>query len=263
MLICRTPLHNGSIGLSLLIVASCLLVAACAKSGQHHTADSSTASAAPLTSPAANQRGRTPPNTGAQTSETSRPTSEPAATTQLAATLAEAKAAVNRIYRTSLAVNPNRNGGSILVGDFNNDGSQDIAVIVRPAKGTLETLNNPYAPWILEDLSKIDLPIERNGLRVLPPKPGPVKVEENDELLVIVHGYQQSGWRNPQAQQSYLLRHAVGDKLKTQSLKTMMGDVTRQSPHSHVGGDVIKEKVANKDGFVYWTGAKYAWYREK
>src|SRR4030095_6472151 len=100
-------------------------------------------------------------------------------------------------------------------------------------------------------------------VRVLPPKPGPVKIEENDELLVIVHGYQQSGWRNPQAQQTYLLRHAVGDSLEMQPLKNVLTGATKQNSHSRVGGDVIKEKVGDQEGFVYWTGAKYAWLRTK
>jgi hypothetical protein len=212
---------------------------------------------------AANRPGATSPATSAQSRETSQSTGERAAPTQPAATLAEAQSAVSRIYRTALTVNTKRSDGPILVGDFNNDGSQDIAVIVKPVRGTLSTLNSPYAPWILEDLSKIELPVERNGVRVLPPKPGPVKIEENDELLVIVHGYQQSGWRNRQAQQSYLLRHAIGDNLETRPFKDVMMDSTKQSSHTRVGGDVIKARVADHEGFVYWTGAKYAWYKKE
>ena len=100
-------------------------------------------------------------------------------------------------------------------------------------------------------------------MRVLPPKPGPVKIEENDELLVIVHGYQQSGWRNPQAQQTYLLRHAVGDGLQTQPIKNLLSEATREDFHRHIGGDVIQSKLAGEEGFVYWSGAKYVWYRKK
>ena len=266
MFTCLRRLNHRTIVLLFFIVTASLLLKGCAKSTQHNTAETSTASAAPsieTSSATANRPGTTPPATSARLNETSQPTSERAVTTQPAATLAEAQAAVSRIYRTALAVNTNRSGDPILVGDFNNDGSQDIAVIVKPAKGTLQRLNSSYAPWIVEDLSKIELPVERNGIRVLPPKPGPVKIEENDELLVIVHGYQQSGWRNPQAQQTYLLRHAVGDGLETQPLKGVMSDTAKQSIHSRVGGDVIKEKMADQEGFVYWTGAKYAWYRKK
>jgi hypothetical protein len=261
-----TRLNHRLIVLPLFTVVSCLLLNACAKSSQSNTAGTSTASAAPLIEPSpatATRPGATLPTASAQSNQTSQPAPERAATTPPAATLAEAQAAVSRIYRTALAVNTKRSGGPFLVGDFNNDGSQDIAVIVKPAKDSLQTLNNQYAPWIVEDLSKIDLPVERNGVRVLPPKPGPVKIEENDELLVIVHGYQQSGWRNPQAQQTYLLQHAVGDSLEMLPLKGVMSDATKQRSHSHVGGDVIKEKVANQEGFVYWTGAKYAWYGKK
>jgi len=180
-----------------------------------------------------------------------------------AATLAEAQAVLSRIYFTTLSVNTDRRDASFLVGDFNDDGSQDIAIITKPVKGTLPALNSAYAPWTVEDLSKIALPTERNGVRVLPPKPGPVKIEENDELLVIVHGYRQSGWRNPEARQTYLLRHAVGDGLQTQPMKNLLSEATREDFHRHMGGDVIQSKLAGEEGFVYWSGAKYVWYRKK
>lgn len=266
MLACLTRLDHRTIVLPVLIVVFSLLLNACSKSSQQNNAGTSTVSAASLIEPSpdpATRPGAPLPTASTQPNETSQPAPVRATATQPAATLAEAQAAVSRIYRTALSVNTNHSGSPFLVGDFNNDGSQDIAVIVKPAKGTLQTLNDPYSPWIVEDLSKIDLSVDRNGVRVLPPKPGPVKIEENDELLAIVHGYQQSGWRNPQAQQTYLLRHAVGDSLEMQPLKNVVTDATKQSSHSRVGGDVIKQKVAGQEGFVYWTGAKYAWFRKK
>jgi hypothetical protein len=158
-----------------------------------------------------------------------------------------------------VTVDTGRGGSPFFVGDFNNDGSQDIAVIAKPAKGMLSTLNSEYANWTVEDVLKVALPVERNGVQVLPPKPAPVKIGQDDSLLIIVHGYQQSGWRNPQAQQTYLLKNAVGENMKTQPIKYALAGASETNPHVRINGDVIKETVAKKDGFIYWTGAKYAW----
>ena len=239
----------------IVLSATSFLLSACTRSGQQNSGTS--ALAAPVGEPSS------PPNrTSPPVAPTPDQTLQSSAAASSTPTLAEAQATVSRVFRASLNVSPQRQDHSVLVGDFNNDGSQDIAIVVKPVRGQLQSLNNPYAPWMVEDLLKVVLPVDRNGVRLLPPNPGPVRIEENDELLAIVHGYQKSGWRNPQAQQSYLLRHAVGDGLIAQPLKSVLGDPAKPSSHSNIGGDVIREKLADGEGFVYWTGAKYAWRRK-
>jgi hypothetical protein len=233
---------------ALLMIAASLLLNGCTRSDAAKTSASATATepgAAP--SPSTTQT----KGAGEQTSQLPNPP-----------TMTEAQTTLSRIFRTALTVNARRQDSPIVVGDFNYDGSQDIAMVVKPARDKLETLNSPYAPWIVEDLSKVALPVDRNGVRVLPAKPGPTRIEENEELLLIVHGYEKSGWRNPQAQQTYLLRHAVGDGLSAEPLKKMLSDSAKQGSHIGIGGDVIREQMADGEGFIYWTGAKYAWYRK-
>jgi hypothetical protein len=234
---------------ALLVLAACLLLNGCTRSDAAKTS----------TSAATTGPGAAPSPTTTQTKGAAEPTSQ----LPDAPTMAEAQATISRIFRTSLTVNTHRQGGQIVVGDFNHDGSQDIAIVVKPTRENLQKLNSPYAPWIVEDLSKVTLPVDRNGVRVLPAKPGPTRIEENEELLLIVHGYEKRGWRNPQAQQTYLLRHAVGDGLSAEPLKNMLSDTAQQSSHIGIGGDVIREQMVDGAGFVYWTGAKYAWYRRK
>ncbi|HEY0406227.1 MAG TPA: hypothetical protein VGC89_10895, partial [Pyrinomonadaceae bacterium] len=61
----------------------------------------------------------------------------------------EVSAVVARVYKDAVTVDAGRQP-LFVVGDFNGDDSQDIAVVVRPAKGKLEELNSEVANWILE-----------------------------------------------------------------------------------------------------------------
>jgi hypothetical protein len=174
----------------------------------------------------------------------------------------EAQAAVARVYKKAVTVDTGVRGGKPSVaGDFNNDGVEDIAVVVRPARGMLAEINSEYANWIVEDVTKVQLPVEHNGIQVLPPNPGPVKIEQNDQLLVIIHGYQKEGWRNSQARQTYLLKNAVGENMRAMPIKLALAGASAKNPHVTINGDVIKETMAKQDGFIYWTGSKYAWRR--
>lgn len=206
------------------------------------------------------------PSTGATTnsqapSETSQPVTASSASTEprRQPTLAEAQAAVARIYKKSVTVDAEGHANPFLVGDFNGDSVEDIAVVVRPARGALAELNGELANWILEDAAKVQMPVVQNGRQVLPPKPEPVRVAENDRLLAIIHGYKQEAWRNEQAQQSYLLRNAVGEKMHAQPIRQALAGASTSNPHVSVSGDVIKVTRDGQAGYIYWTGAKYAW----
>lgn len=250
-----------------LFALACFSINACTKPGRTDTVESSTPSApsSDQTSPATADQ----PSPAIQPANTEQPCCNSSSDADAEGnrltppTLSEAQAAVARIYQNTVVVDTTHVGSSFVVGDFNDDGSQDIAVIVKPARGMLQKINSEYANWTIEDVAGVALPVERNGVRVLPPRPEPVKVEPDDLLLVVVHGHQQNGWRNPQAQQTYLLKHGAGDNLRTEPLKDLIGDAANKSPHSQASGDVIKEKVSGQEGFIYWTGAKYAWLKEK
>jgi hypothetical protein len=173
----------------------------------------------------------------------------------------EVSRAVARVYKDAVAIDVSSPPGYI-VGDFNGDGSQDLAVVVRPAKGKLEEINSEVANWIMEDPRKVALPDPHKSVQPLPPRPAPVKAEADDLLLTIIHGYKQEGWRNPAAQQAYMLYDAVGSSMTPVPLKELQR-ATKSKSELSKSGDVIKQTLEGEPGFLYWTGAKYAWHKRQ
>jgi hypothetical protein len=167
---------------------------------------------------------------------------------------------VARVYKDTVAIDMSHQPSAI-VGDFNGDGSQDIAVVVRPAKDKLEELNSEVANWVVEDPRQVVLPDPHKTVQKLLPTNGPVRVQPGDLLLTIIHGYKETGWRNPEAQQSYLLSNAVGASMAAASLKALQSATGNNRPSN--SGDVITETLAGEHGFLYWTGAKYAWRKKQ
>jgi hypothetical protein len=173
----------------------------------------------------------------------------------------EVREVVARVYKDTVTIDLSNPPGYV-VGDFNGDGSQDIAVVVRPAKGKLEEINSDVANWIMEDPRKVILPDPHKSVQPLPPRPAPVKADADDILLTIIHGYKQAGWRNREAQQAYMLYDAVGSSMTAQPLKALQGAIKSKNDLSK-SGDVIKETLEGEQGFLYWTGAKYAWHKRQ
>lgn len=173
----------------------------------------------------------------------------------------EVREVVARVYKDAVTIDMSNPPGYV-VGDFNGDGSQDIAVVVRPAKGKLEEINSEVANWIMEDPRKVVLPDPHKSVQPLPPRPVPVKADEDDILLTIIHGYKQEGWRNPEAQQAYMLYDAAGNSMAVTPAKAMQGAAGNKTALAK-SGDVIKETLAGEQGFLYWTGAKYAWHKRQ
>lgn len=173
---------------------------------------------------------------------------------------ADLQAVIMRTYKDAVIPHPSRQD-SFVVGDFNGDKSQDIAIVVEPGKGKLSELNSEYANWILEDAVSVGVRVEQMSGHRLPDKSAPVLVRERDLLLAVIHGYQGAGWRDPKATQTYLLKNAVGDEMKTEPTRPS-GSTAPQNPRPSLRGDVIREMRADTPGFVYWTGANYAWHSE-
>jgi hypothetical protein len=169
----------------------------------------------------------------------------------------EVRQAIQRVYQRSVTVYAKRNG-HFIAGDFNGDRSQDIAVIVKPGEGKLADLNNDLANWTIQDAQNVAIHVAKTLSRPTPP--APMKVKTNDLLLAVIHGYGSTGWRDPQARQTYLLRNAVGIDLEVQPPSSVLNSATDKRKLPRLRGDVVMEKMAGQTGMLYWTGAKYAWY---
>jgi hypothetical protein len=146
-----------------------------------------------------------------------------------------------------------------LIGDFNGDGAEDLAVVVRPAKGALPKINSEYANWIVEDPQMAASPDA--SLRQSPGAPEPVRVQQDDLLLLILHGYRRAGWHDPLARQTFLLKRAVGENMRVQSPGEAARAAGGKVARSGVAGEVIREKLKGQEGFLYWAGAKYVWHQ--
>jgi hypothetical protein len=173
----------------------------------------------------------------------------------------EVREVAARVYKDAVTIDTSHQPVYI-VGDFNGDGFEDIAVVVKPAKGRLEEINSEVANWIVEDPRQVVLPDPGKTVQKLPQVPGPVKVQPDDLLLTIIHGYKKEGWRNPEARQAYLLDNAVGTSMTAAPLKDLLSAGGNKNGFMKVG-DVIKQTLAGEQGFLYWTGAKYAWHKKQ
>lgn len=169
---------------------------------------------------------------------------------------AEVQDAIARIYQNAVAVETSR---EFIVGDFNGDDSQDIAVTVKPAKDKLPEITSELANWIVEDPRQPD----SNPGGQTQARPKPLKIKPDDLLIAIIHGYKTEGWRNAEARQSYLLVNAAAQAMTVQSTQALQDSIGGNIKLNRQSGDVIKETLGGTPGFIYWTGAKYAWHQLK
>ncbi len=143
-----------------------------------------------------------------------------------------------------------------LVGDFNGDGSEDVAVPVSAIPDRLGELNDALANWRVQDaLAEPAAPGPP-----APSSPADGTVGPQEVLLAVVHGYGRTGWRDDRARQCYLVRHATGAPLEARPRTDLLRYVRRLPDEPRLGGDVIVASVGRRAGFVYWTGARYTWH---
>src|SRR5262245_38485804 len=161
-----------------------------------------------------------------------------------AAKLSEVQEAVKRVFKDAAIIDPNYNP-NFLAGDFNGDSSQDIAVILKPVK--LDLMNQELPPWLVREprANKVD----RTRLRI----------EKDDVLLAVIHGYGANDWRDPDATQTFVLKNVVGNDLKVQTGKEFVeANSGRKLPRPQ--GDLIGETVQGTQGYLYYASATYSWY---
>jgi hypothetical protein len=192
------------------------------------------------------------PQTAAAQSDSAFPPPEPA----------EVKQSIERVFKGAVTIQTDWNP-YFFDGDFNGDFSKDLAVVVKPTPGKLLVINDELAAWILvnpfqfakpipKELSYADVHAEKMRRRR-------VTVSEGDILLAVIHGFQSKGWRDPQATQTYVLKDAVGARIRVQARKQIVW-AGNEERLPRVWGDVIAESISEQHGFLYYNGAKYAWY---
>lgn len=172
---------------------------------------------------------------------------------------AEVQEAIRRVYGQAVFVEPGRDR-YFIAGDLNGDRSPDLAVVVRPAATRLAELNHELANWIRGDLQQSARASRKSRAHQLASIAEPVTVGQNDVLFAIIHGYGPPGWRHAQATQSYLLKNAVGDNMKLQTFEEAIGMLKGARRQPRLQGDVVRQRLADGQGLLYYTSAKYAWY---
>jgi hypothetical protein len=167
--------------------------------------------------------------------------------------------ALNRAYGGVVTAQPGR-APAFVTGDFNWDGSEDLAAVVTPADGKLDAINSDVANWLLVDPTKVRIP------DFLPRRTGQAPstrtvVRKGDALLAIIQGEKSEGWRSRQASHFLLLADRGATNLKRWSRNDFYAAI-RHSPSrvTSVRGDVIGETRGGSRGFLLYEGGKYAWY---
>ena len=159
----------------------------------------------------------------------------------------EAQEAVRRIFKDAAVIDTNYNP-SFLSGDFNGDGSQDLAVVLKPAK--LDEMNQELPPWLVRQP------------RIRKASPAPARIEKDETLLAVIHGYGANHWRDPEATQTFVLKDVVGQDLKVHSRNEFVtANSGRKLPRPQ--GDLIGETVGGTAGYLYYAQATYSWYDPK
>jgi hypothetical protein len=164
--------------------------------------------------------------------------------------LQEVQDAVKRVFKDAAMIDTSRQA-NFIVGDFNGDQSQDLAVVLKPAADKLSDINEDAPPWILRD----PLSNRRPGML-------PLRITADEMLLAVIHGYGPGGWRDPQATQTFLLKNAVGAGVEMHSKAAVM-TANRGKKVPQLRGDLIAEVLKGTSGYLYYDDAGYSWYDPK
>lgn len=184
--------------------------------------------------------------------------------------LEDVQQAVNRIFKTAVLIDQDRSP-AFLVGDFNGDLSQDLAVILKPVEGELSELNQEFPNWIArEPLKELLLPKSKVLAHPVaarsssnPASGQTIRFEQSDVLLAIIHGNGSKGWLDPEATQTHLLRDVVGANLRTLPFKSAFKVYKGVRPFPTIYGDLIQQTLIGQSGFLHFSGGVYGWYDPK
>lgn len=170
-------------------------------------------------------------------------------------TTTQVEDAVHRIFGDVLVIDRSVQP-DFIVGDFNGDGSEDLAVIARAAAGKTDAINNELANWIIRDTDKVFVP-PANEHVVKVPDITPQRVEADEPVLAVIHGFGPNGWREPASRQAQILKHppaVIRGKAASSSEESI------RALRLTVQSDIIKGARGEKSGYLFWTGSMYAWH---
>jgi len=171
------------------------------------------------------------------------------------ATLQDVKAAVQRNLGDNFVIS-SRFNPTYMVGDFNGDEIEDLAVMVEPVDTKLSDINGELVNWIIQDADQYFI-APPNARTVKLPEMHRPQIEKDEIVLAIIHGYGARSWRDPQARQTYLVKHAAAAFLgKSKSFNEKYIRAIKLPVRS----DIIKASRDSKRGFIFWTGSNYAWH---
>ena len=161
--------------------------------------------------------------------------------------LPEVQDKIKQVFKGAAALDPNYNP-NFLMGDFNGDAFQDLAVIIKPVN--VEEMNQEFPPWLLR------APRTNKADRA------PLKIEKDEALLAVIHGYGTNDWRDPEATQTFVLKDVVGNDLKVHTGKEFVAaNVGRKLPRAQ--GDLIGQTLQGTQGYLYYATSSYSWYDPK
>jgi len=157
----------------------------------------------------------------------------------------EAAIAAARVFGMAVVLTPDE----AAVGDFNGDGSPDLAVPVRPRRGQAAAVADPLANWTVQDC-EASPPAPHPVLA--PPSPRPL-ISETEVLLAMIHGYGSKGWRDPEARQAYVVRTGIDGGWRAEPQTARVSHV----PAGLDVRDVLASRV-RVGAAVFWRGGAYA-----
>ncbi len=234
--------RTNVLGFSLVLLVTVFLLPGCAKRNEEAKSVEPAPRVASTIEPAARVLALASPT----------PSPSPASKSSAPPNPTEIRDTVARVFDKAATPDMSREP-NFAIGDFNGDGSEDLAVAIKANEGSLGDINNELANWSLEDPRSIPNPTLAN--RVPPNKRA--RAEKGDTLLAIIHGVGAEGWRAAEAKQTYVLKNGAGSQLQTQS--SAAARKARQKVPT-LRGDVLNETIGGRSGFVFWTGAKYGWF---
>jgi hypothetical protein len=179
-------------------------------------------------------------------------------------TTEEVSEAVKRVFK-DVVIADTSHSPYFVAGDFNADGSEDLAVAVKPADTDMALLgiNDELANWLIREPKKVIVARALQDVRAneIQSKPGPIR--KGDELIAIIHGFGATGWRDSAARQTFLLKDVVGSNMRAETVKDLeknKADLPLVNGQMIRNGDVIAQTQNAKTGLIFWTGSQYSWY---